>query len=358
MPPHVSLAELGWTDERERDFAPLAAAGLAPGRVVLEHNHVFRILTAAGEVLAESAGAMKHKAEGRQALPVVGDWVAVRLDAAGARSQIREVLTRRSWFSRKAAGRDTVEQIVAANIDTVFIVFGLDSPVNTRSIERYLVVASRSRAEPVVVLNKADLVDRVDDAVSDARAAAGATPVRVVSTKTGRGLSDFDAYLAPGRTVALIGPSGVGKSSIVNRLVGRDMLAIGDVREWDHRGRHTSVHRQLVVRDAGGLIIDTPGMRELQLWDTDAVGDAFDDIGAVATTCRFRDCRHDREPGCAVKLAVDTGTLTAERYASFLKLQAEQEDVARKREDRLLNDRRQAKGPPKGPHRERERQKR
>jgi ribosome biogenesis GTPase len=341
---HVSLVDLGWTEDRQRDFAPLVEEGLVPGRVVLEHNHLFRVLTESGEVLAEAAGAMKFKAEGRRALPVVGDWVAVRLDPAGGHGQIRDVLARRSWFSRKAAGRDTVEQVVAANIDTVFIVFGLDSPLKTRAIERYLVVARHSRATPVVVLNKSDLIDAPEEALAAARSVTGQTSVLIVSTRTGHGLDGFAPYLTHGHTIALIGPSGVGKSSIVNCLVGREVLATGQVREWDHRGRHTSVHRQLVVREAGGLVIDTPGMRELQLWDTGPVADAFDDIADTAGHCRFRDCRHDREPGCAVKAAVEAGTLDADRYASFLKLQAEGQEIAKKRDERLLQEgRRQAK---------------
>jgi ribosome biogenesis GTPase len=330
----VSLADLGWTSADERAFAPHAAAGLVPGRVVLEHNHVFRVMTAAGEQLAESAGAMKHKAEGKQALPVVGDWVALRPDTSGARSQIREVLPRKTWFSRKAAGRDTVEQIVAANIDTVFIVFGLDTQVKERGIERYLVVARHSGADPVVVLNKADLIESLDAAVHEARTAAGEAPVVAVSTRTGLGLPTLESYLAPGRTIALLGPSGAGKSTIVNRLVGQEILATGEVRAWDQRGRHTSVHRQLVARAAGGLVIDTPGMRELQLWDTDAVAETFADIAEVAPGCRFRDCHHDREPGCAVKSAVDAGVIDAGRYASFLKLQAEQAAIEKKRDER------------------------
>ncbi len=350
MRPPPSIAELGWSAARQSAFAPLAASGLVPGRVVLEHNHVFRVWTTGGEVLAEVAGTLKHRASARHELPVVGDWVGVRLDPAGARSQIREVLPRQTRFSRKAAGRDTVEQVVAANIDTLFIVFGLDSPVNTRAIERYLVVGRHGGTDPVILLNKADLATRPEAVRAEAAAVAGSAPVLLVSTKGGVGLTELEGRMERGRTVALIGPSGVGKSSIVNELVGRDMLAIGAVREWDQRGRHTSVHRQLVVRDAGGLVIDTPGMRELQLWDVGNVGEAFDDIAALASACRFRDCRHDTEPDCAVKMAVDAGGVDRARYASYLKLQHEQADLARKREARELNDaRRQARTPQKGP---------
>jgi ribosome biogenesis GTPase len=333
------LQELGWTDARDREFAPWRAAGLEPGRVALEHNHVYRVLTAAGEQLAESAGRLKHRAEGRHELPVVGDWVAIRPNAAGGPAQIRELLARRTWFSRKTAGRETTEQIVAANIDTVFLVFGLHAAVNTRSVERYLVVARQSGAVPIVLLNKADLAgETTRERVAETRQAAGPTPVIAVSAHSGLALDELRRYLVTGQTLALLGPSGVGKSTLVNRIVGREVLPTGDIREWDARGRHTSVHRQLVVCEGGGMIIDTPGMRELQLWEPDAVGEAFEDIAALAAGCRFSDCEHDREPGCAVKAAVDAGRLDAARHQSYLKLQAEQAAIERKRDERAQQD--------------------
>ena len=337
------LTDLGWTDALEAAFGRLGQADVVPGRVVLEHNHVYRVRTAEGECLAEAAGRIKHEAAGRRELPAVGDWVAVRLDPAGGRSVIRAILPRRSSFSRKAAGRETEEQIVAANIDTVLVVFGLDAPVKARAIERYLVVARRSGADPVVVLNKADLVEDVAAAVAEAAAVAGDVPVLAVSAKATDQVQPLEPYLRPGRTLALLGPSGAGKSTIVNRLVGGEVLPTGDVRDWDARGRHTSVHRQLVMRAGGGLIIDTPGMRELQLWDTDTpVAETFADIAALAAGCRFRDCRHDREPGCAVKQAVEARALAADRYAGFLKLQQEQEETEKLRTERAQLDAKRA----------------
>ena len=331
----MDLDELGWTDARVREFAAWHAAGLEPGRVALEHNHVYRVLTVRGEQLAEASGRLKHRAEGRHALPVVGDWVALRPNPSGGPCQIREVLARQSWFSRKSAGREATEQVVAANIDTVLVVFGLDKPVNPRAIERYLVVARRSGPVPVVVLNKADLAgDEAPNRAAEAATVAEETPVLAVSARSGAGLDDVRRYLKWGRTLALLGPSGAGKSSLVNQLVGREVLPTGEVREWDARGRHTSVHRQLVVCAGGGLIIDTPGMRELALWDTDAIGESFDDIAALASACRFSDCGHDREPGCAVKAAVEAGRLDAGRHQSYLKLQAEQAAVERQRDER------------------------
>ncbi len=295
-----------------------------PGRVALEHNHFYRVFSDGREWLAEAAGRIKHQASGRHELPAVGDWVALLPDATRDRATITAILPRRSWFSRRAAGRRTDEQVVAANIDTVLLVFGLDRPANRKAIERYMVVARQSGSEPIVVLNKSDASADLQADVAAARAAADA-PVFVMSAATGEGVAALESFLAPGRTLALLGPSGAGKSTIVNRLLGNELLPTGEVRPWDSRGRHTSVHRQLVVRAAGGLIVDTPGMRELQLWDASeaTVQTAFPDITDLAGGCRFRDCRHDAEPGCAVKAAVDNGAVDAERYQSFLKLQRE-----------------------------------
>jgi ribosome biogenesis GTPase len=324
MAPTLTLETLGWTDSRTAEFEPHAEAGLVPGRVSLEHNHVYRVLTEGREWLAEAAGRIKYQASGRHELPAVGDWVVLRPDEVHGRATIRAILPRRSWFSRRAAGRRAVEQVVAANVDTVLLVFGLDRPLKRKAIERYLVVARQSGAEPVVVLNKTDASMDVAGDLAEARAAAD-VPVFAMSAATGEGVAELERFLAPGRTLALLGPSGVGKSSLVNRLLGDELLPTGEVRPWDSRGRHTSVHRQLVVRAQGGLIVDTPGMRELQLWDANeaTVQASFADIAELADGCRFRDCRHDTEPGCAVKAAVDAGALDAERYQSFLKLHRE-----------------------------------
>jgi ribosome biogenesis GTPase len=342
MPPLVSL---GWDSAREAEFEPFRAKGLVPGRVSLEHNHVYRVLTEDGEVLAEATGRIKYLATGRRELPAVGDWVGLRVGPAGQRARLSAILGRRSWFSRKSAGREAEEQVIAANADVVLLVFGLDKPVNPRAIERYLALARQSGAQPVVVLNKSDLSDRVADAVAEAAAVSGGAPVHAVSVKSAPGVGALEPYVGPGRTLALLGPSGAGKSSIVNGLVGEERLPTGEVRAWDQRGRHTSVHRELVARAAGGLIIDTPGMRELQLWDTgEDLGGLFDEITVLAPGCRFRDCQHDAEPGCAVKAAVAEGRVDEERYASYLKLSREQAELGALREERALKDeKRQAK---------------
>jgi ribosome biogenesis GTPase len=335
----ATLTALGWTGDRDDDRRRIEASGLIVGRVALEHNHVYRVLTAEGERLAESAGRLKFRAEERHVLPVVGDWVVLRVDEAGSRCQIREVLPRATWLSRRAAGsrkgagRETEEQVLAANLARVFVVFGLDKPVNLGGIERYLSLVRSGGIDPVLVLNKSDLLD-ASEALADATSVAAGTPVIAVTTKTPDGCSALEPFVGVGVTVALIGPSGVGKSSIVNRLIGHELLATGEVRDWDQRGRHTSVHRQLVVRERGGVIIDTPGMREIALWDGERLTDAFPDIVAFAAGCRFRDCRHETEPGCAVKSAVERGELEGRRYESYVKLQQEQEAMDEKREER------------------------
>lgn len=332
-----SLQDLGWKDAFATAFHAHAAPGVVPGRVALEHNHVYRVMTEAGEYLAEATGRLKHFAEGRHELPAVGDWVALRLDSAGGHSQITAILPRVSKFSRKRAGEWTEEQVVAANIDTVFLVSGLDGDFNPRRIERYLLLARSSDARPVVILNKADLADDVAEAVALIGELAPDVPVLAISAADGAGFDALQAYLGAGQTVALLGSSGVGKSSIVNRLVGEAVLPTRSVRESDSRGRHASVHRQLIPLPVGGMVIDTPGMRELQLWGVDeGMPGAFEDVEGLAASCRFRDCQHRQEPGCGVKAAVEAGTLDSARYENFIKLQDERESMAKRQDERAL----------------------
>ena len=329
------LRRLGWNDELARAFGPHAQAGLVPGRVSVEHNHVYRVLTADGEWLAEAAGRMKHEASGRRELPVVGDWVGLRPLSSGLRAVIQAILPRRSHLSRKVAGIKTDEQVLVANIDTVFVVVGLDADLKPRSLERYLVLAARGGVQPVVVLNKSDLCPDIPAALATVSNLAPEVPVVAISARDGTGFGSLGAYLTPGRTAALLGPSGVGKSSIINRLVGHALLTTADVRESDRRGRHTSVHRHLVWLETGGLLVDTPGMRELQLWSADHAGDdTFGDIATLAQACRFRDCRHEQEPGCAVKAAAASGQLDPGRYASYVKLRREHAVFERKQDER------------------------
>jgi ribosome biogenesis GTPase len=336
----LDLRRIGWDDRLNEAFAEHAQEGLVPARVALEHTHIYRVLTAQDELLARVAGRLRHRASARSDYPAVGDWVALELPRHDGDARIKTVLPRRSRFSRRAAGEPTEEQIVAANIDTVFLVAGLDGDFNPRRIERYLLVASESGATPVIVLNKADLaVDAEVNAAAVATLAPG-VPVHVISCRVPDTLHALRQHLGPGRTGALLGSSGVGKSTIVNRLVGYDLLATREVRIADSRGRHTSTARQLVLLPGdGGVLIDTPGMRELQLWDTgEAAAGTFTDIDDRAVECRFRDCRHRQEPGCAVRAAVQRGDLPQGRLDSYLKLQDEQAHQSRQLDQRALID--------------------
>lgn len=330
----TALFHLGWTPALADTFAPFAGEGLVPGRVALEHTHIYRVITEAGESLARVSGRLRHRATARADFPAVGDWVAVQPPEHSGDSRIVAVLPRRSRFSRRAAGDPTEEQVVAANIDTVFLVAGLDGDFNPRRIERYLLVAVESGASPVVVLNKADLADDAAAMADVVRASVGDVPVHVVSCQVPGGVDLLRQYLGTGQTAALLGSSGVGKSTIVNRLVGQDLLKTVEVRESDSRGRHTSTARQMIVLPEAGVLIDTPGMRELQLWDSGDVRDAFGDIDELASGCRFRDCRHREEPGCAVLDAVLSGALARGRLESYHKLQNEQAFHARQLDQR------------------------
>jgi ribosome biogenesis GTPase / thiamine phosphate phosphatase len=338
------LEKYGWNDRFAAAFAEIAAAGRIPARVVLEHTHIYRVAIEDGETLARVSGRLRHRAGIRSEFPAVGDWVALEPVADGD-ARIHALLPRVSRFSRRAAGDATEEQVVAANIDVVFLVGGLDRDFNPRRLERYLVVAWESGATPVILLNKADLVDAPEQYADQVRAIAPGVDVHALSARDPQTLDVVRQYLSVGRTAALLGSSGVGKSTIVNRLVGFDLLRTQDVRLTDHRGRHTSTARQLVLLDSGGILIDTPGMRELQLWESgDALGDTFADIVSTAASCRFRDCRHLQEPGCAVRAAVASGTVPAARLESFHKLAAEREHQERQLDARaLIEDKRNAR---------------
>jgi ribosome biogenesis GTPase len=341
----MDLDELGWTAALAEAFVPHAGEGLVPGRVSLEHTHIYRVLTAEGEWLARVSGRLRHHAAARREFPAVGDWVALEPPATSGDATIRAVLPRRSRFSRRAAGDPTEEQIVAANIDTVFLVAGLDGDFNPRRIERYLLVALDSGASPVIVLNKADLAEDAAAKTAEIRLLAAGIPVHAVSCRSPASLEVLRQYLTRGQTGALLGSSGVGKSTIVNRLIGHDLLRTRDVRESDSRGRHTSTARQLVPLPGSGILIDTPGMRELQLWDAgEGMSGAFADIDALAEGCRFRDCRHRQEPGCAVRAATTAGELPHLRLDSYLKLQDEQAHQARQLDERAqLEEKRRSK---------------
>jgi ribosome biogenesis GTPase len=304
-------------------FQTFAAQGLVLARVALSQRDQYRLFTEAGELDAEPSGGLWYRTPDRAGMPVVGDWVAARVAGPG-QAIVEAVLPRRTFFSRRAAGRREDEQPIAANIDLVFLVCGLDGDFNLRRLERYLTLAAASGASPVVVLNKADVCDDPGGRTEAARAVARDAPVVVCSAVADQDVDSLAMFLAPGRTVALLGSSGVGKSTIVNRLIGEERFPTREVRESDSRGRHTTTHRELIALAGGGALIDTPGMRELQLWASqENVEEAFDEIASLGAGCRFRDCTHTGEQGCAVAAAVDRGGLAAERLESYRKLRRE-----------------------------------
>jgi ribosome biogenesis GTPase len=319
-------------------FEPYAAQGMVLGRVAVSQRDQYRLYTASGECEAEPSGGLWYRTEDRAGMPVAGDWVAARI-VSSDQAIVEHVLARRTLFARRAPGKREDRQPVAANVDVVFLVCGLDGDFNLRRLERYLTLAAGSGARPVVVLNKSDVEDDLAARVGETAAVAGGAPVVACSARDATGLEALDAYLGPGITVALLGSSGVGKSTIVNRLLGEERFATAEVRESDSRGRHTTTRRELIPLPGGGALIDTPGMRELQLWaGPESVEQAFDEIASLAESCRFRDCSHNGEAGCAVEMAVAEGRLDGERLASYRKLAREAT-----RHERAAEDKRRAK---------------
>ncbi|MCA1994954.1 MAG: ribosome small subunit-dependent GTPase A, partial [Coleofasciculus sp. S288] len=306
----MNLELLGWSQFFANSLNSQWRDGYTVGRIALEHKTTYILYTEHGELPAEVTGKLRYQATGRQDFPAVGDWVAISLRDGEQKATIHAILPRKSKFSRKIAGGKTEEQIVATNIDTVFLVAGLDGDFNLRRLERYLLLVWESGANPVIVLNKSDLCDDAQGRRQDVEAIALGVPIVVLSAAKNQGLDALKPYLKPGQTVALLGSSGVGKSTLTNQLVGKFVQAVGEVRQGDDRGRHTTTHRELILLPSGGLLIDTPGMREIQIWAGDeSLQDTFADIHAIAKQCRFRNCQHDLEPGCAVQQALEDGTL-------------------------------------------------
>lgn len=325
MPPLHELSDLGWSDARTESFSDHAQRGLSPARVVAEHRGQVDLLTPEGTVRS----LVRPTLLGDVDAPGVGDWVAARIsDDPHMPSMVEAVLPRTTAFVRKHAGRSSAPQLIAANIDTVLIVTSLNADLNARRIERYLVAARSGGAEAVVVLNKADLVDDADAI----RALVPHEHVVAVSALEGDGLEGLAPWVGPGRTVALVGMSGVGKSTLVNALLGRNAQDTGGIREHDDRGKHTTTSRSLLPLPGGGCLIDTPGMRELGLTGGDDVLDeVYDDIAGLAAACRFHDCGHDQEPGCAIVAAIEAGDLEPGRLTSYHKLQRELAGEVRRR---------------------------
>ena len=312
----------GWTVLLQTAFAPLAAQGLLPVRVAAHHRGLWRLVTPKGEMTGRLSGRFALDA-GPGEHPVVGDWLGVSQGEGAGDAMIQALLPRKTAFTRRAAGGSGV-QVVAANVDVAFLVAPLNNDLNLRRLERYLVAARDSGAAPVIVLTKADLSTAPEQEIESVKSIAGDAPVVAISALTGAGLGALNAWLAPGVTVALLGSSGTGKSTLLNALAGQALMDTGAVREADDRGRHTTTHRELFRLPGGAMLVDTPGMRELGLLDVDVALDAsFEDVTALLGNCRFANCSHTNEPGCAVLAALGDGALSADRWGAYLTLRRE-----------------------------------
>lgn len=327
----LDLIALGWGDHFAAAMAPQAAAGRVPGRVIGELRQQYEVMTAAGPVRARVSGRFRHETQGIADFPAVGDWVALDPRPEEGSATIHALLPRKTAFSRKNPGNEAVEQVIVANLDRLFLVAAVDATWNPRRLERFLAMSWESGAMPVVVLTKLDLIADPEARLEEARAVAPGAPVHLVSNLTGANVEELRSYFATGVTAALIGSSGVGKSSLINRLLGTERQLTGSVRAADGKGRHTTTRRELLFLPGGGLIIDTPGIRGLELWDAGTgLDETFDDLARLGENCRFGDCAHEVEPGCAIRAAVDAGEVEADRYESYLKLRREARALERR----------------------------
>ena len=334
--PSESLEVLGWNDKLEESFTAFRTQGLHVGRVAVEDKHHYVLFGPKGPFLGQVTGKLLHESTSRAELPKVGDWVVFAIvEKEANKALIRHVLPRRTKLSRKVAGRQNEEQVLVTNVDIAFVVQALDVSFNPALLQRHLATAIESGVKPVVALNKADLCHDVLEKLATVEHVAGDTPVIAVSAKTGRAMDSLRQLVRPGETIVFLGPSGVGKSSLINQLCGDDVQATAEVRESDAKGRHTTTWRELIVLPGGGLVIDTPGMREFHMWIAGEIGrDAFADIEELAIQCHFRNCSHTVEKRCVVLEAVGKGELAQERYESYLKLKRELEFLAKATHER------------------------
>src|SRR5215472_88108 len=327
----VSLFGWGWNGYCEAIWQDLEHEKAVPARVIAQSRGMWRVAGDFGERSAEAAGKLRLAAEAGAEWPAVGDWIDAELQEGGGAAMIRGVLPRRSQFVRKLAGKKIAEQVIAANVDTALLVSALDGDFNPRRVERYLAQCWESGAKPVIVLNKADACEEVRGKLQEMESVSMGVPLCIVSARTGQGFDQLGKHLARGETIVLLGSSGVGKSTMVNRLMGHAIQDVREVRESDSRGRHTTSERQIFALPGGALLMDTPGLRELQLWDAqEGILHAFADIDALAAQCRFTNCNHKAEPGCAVQAAIVAGSLDLERLDNWRKLRREMEFLQRK----------------------------
>jgi len=336
----INLNTLGWNPFFNTAFYPYQETGFSAGRIAIENKNNYVVLTGQGPLTAEITGKLRFTANTSAELPKVGDWVVLTLFEQEQKAIIHDVLPRKTRFSRKEAGHRTEEQIIATNLDRIFIVQGLDGNFNPRRIERYLVQIRQSKIDPVIVFNKADLCQDTDKKVAEMHSLVRDVPIVTVSAKNRTGFSELEKYVQSGLTIAFVGSSGVGKSTLINQLMGEDRLQTGNVRTVDDKGKHTTTRRELILLENGAILIDTPGMRELQLWNIeDHATEAFSEIEQLATDCRYADCTHTHEAGCAVLAAIEEGELSEGQYHNYLKMQRELRYLEEKQSEKGLLER-------------------
>lgn len=320
----TTLSRLGWDNFFEKEFEKISVADLLPGRVLRVNKSNYLIQTSTGEFSAEVSGKFHFNADGPSDFPAVGDWIAMQIIEDEKKGIIEHLIVRKNSFSRKVAGAKTDEQVIASNIDYVFIISSLNQDINLRRIERYVTLSRECKLNPVIILSKSDQCDAIEEIVREVSSVCGNIAVHAISALKDIGIEELQKYFEGNKTVAVVGSSGVGKSTLINRLMNSDSMEVRETSSYKDKGRHTTSHRELLILPEGGMIIDTPGMRELQLWEgSEGVSETFADIEKYLGQCKFSDCKHESEPGCAIRKAMDAGELDEDRYRSYQKLQRE-----------------------------------